>query len=184
MENASLQKAEHSAGESTAEKLGDKPNLIGSFFECLGSLCGFLLLVLIALQFAIVIGRYVFSINYLWVQELALYAHAAIFMLAAPWALLKNRHVRIDVISSHLTEKSNSVIEIIGHGLLLFPLMAAIGYYSFPYILQSWEILEGSKEVSGLPGLFVLKSLIALFAVLMIVAGAVRLGGAMRQVRK
>ncbi|MGI9365578.1 MAG: TRAP transporter small permease subunit [Rhizobiaceae bacterium] len=172
------------ADERSGEKSGKKPNLIGSLLERLGRFCGFLLLVLVALQFAIVVARYVFSINYLWVQELTLYVHATIFMLAAPWALLKNRHVRIDVISSNLGRTSNSVIEIVGHCILLFPLMALIGSFSLPYILQSWSILEGSAEVSGLPGLFVLKSLIALFALLMIVAGAACLGFAIRPVRK
>ena len=157
---------------------------IDRLLDHVGKLCGVLLLALVALQFVIVLGRYVFAINYLWMQELAIYVHAAIFLLATPWALLKNRHVRIDVVSEHLNNRVNSVIEILGHGLLLFPLMATILYFSVPYILQSWTILEGSAEVSGLPGLFLLKSLIALFALLMMAAGWARIMVALRQVRK
>ena len=58
---------------------------------------------------------------------------------------------------------------------LLVPMMLAIGWASLPYVGQSWAILEGSAEVSGLPAIFLLKTLLPVFAVLMLVAGCVRL---------
>ena len=137
--------------------------------------CGRLLLVLVAVQFAIVLARYLLAVNFLWFQELAIYFHATIFMLAAAWALLCNKHVRIDVISSHLAETGRRRVELWGTLFLLIPMMLAIIVTSVPYVLQSWSILEGSTEVSGLPGLFLLKSVLPVFALLMLIAGVMRL---------
>ena len=68
---------------------------IGTFSETLisrtGRMCGWMLLILVFVQFAVVILRYLFGINYLWAQELALALHASIFMLAAGWSLLANQ---------------------------------------------------------------------------------------------
>ena len=137
--------------------------------------CGRLLLVLVAVQFAIVLARYLLAVNFLWFQELAIYLHAAIFMLAAAWALLCNKHVRIDVISSHLAETGRRRVEFWGTLFLLITMMLAIIVTSVPYVVQSWSILEGSTEVSGLPGLFLLKSVLPVFALLMLIAGVMRL---------
>jgi TRAP-type mannitol/chloroaromatic compound transport system permease small subunit len=43
----------------------------------------------------------------------------------------------------------------------------AVGLLSVPYVARSWAILEGSRETSGLPFVYLLKTLIPLFAVLL-----------------
>ncbi len=143
--------------------------------SALAYLCGRLLLVLVAVQFAIVLARYLFAVNYLWLQELVIYLHASIFMLAAAWGLVCNKHVRIDVIWGRLTVSGKKRIEWLGSGLLLLPMMAVIFVTSLPYVRQSWSIAEGSTEVSGLPGLFLLKTLLPVFAILMVLAGLSRM---------
>ncbi len=42
---------------------------------------------------------------------------------------------------------------------------------SFPYVLQSWLGLEASREAGGLPGLFLLKTVILLFCGLILLQG-------------
>jgi len=141
----------------------------------LAHLCGRLLLVLVVIQFAIVLARYVFAINFLWLQELAVYLNASIFMLAAAWGLICNKHVRIDVFWGRLAAKGKRRVEQIGTLIFLLPMMAAILIASVPYVSQSWAIWEGSTEISGLPGLFLLKTLLPVFAALLFLAGLVRL---------
>ncbi|NKB51881.1 MAG: TRAP transporter small permease subunit [Rhizobiaceae bacterium] len=137
----------------------------------LAYLCGRLLLLVVTVQFAIVLARYLFAANYLWLQELVIYLHASIFMFAAAWGLACNKHVRIDVIWGRLSTPGKRRIEWFGTGLLLLPMMATIFVTSLPYVQQSWLIAEGSPEVSGLPGLFLLKTLLPVFAILMVLAG-------------
>ena len=138
----------------------------------LGRLCGWLLLLLVAVQLAIVLARYLFAVNFLWLQELALYLHASVFMLAAAWSLTRDKHVRIDIFRGG--EAARRRLDRTGTLLMLVPMMGVIGVVSLPYVGQSWSILEGSAEVSGLPGLFLLKSLLPIFTVLMLLAGISR----------
>ena len=46
------------------------------------------------IQFGIVIGRYIFGVNSIWLQESVLYLHASLFMLSAGYTLLVDKHVR------------------------------------------------------------------------------------------
>jgi TRAP-type mannitol/chloroaromatic compound transport system permease small subunit len=45
--------------------------------------------------------------------------------------------------------------------------MVMIGVLSLPYVARSWAIFEGSRETSGLPFVYLLKTLIPLFALLL-----------------
>ena len=45
--------------------------------------------------------------------------------------------------------------------------MAVIIYFALPYVARSWSMLERSRETSGLPFVYLLKTLIPLFALLM-----------------
>ena len=49
----------------------------------------------------------------------------------------------------------------------VLPFALAVMVLSVPYVARSWAILEGSRETSGLPALFLLKTLIPLFALLL-----------------
>ncbi len=161
-----------------ASNSAEDNNFSGSRLENLLSgismFCGWLLVVITVLQFGIVLARYLFAVNYLWLQELALYGHAALFMLASAWTLMRDRHVRIDVFSERWRDDRRRRVDRIGILVLLIPMMLVIGVSSFSYVAQSWSVLEGSAEISGLPGLFMMKSLIPVFALLMLVAGLLR----------
>jgi TRAP-type mannitol/chloroaromatic compound transport system permease small subunit len=50
--------------------------------------------------------------------------------------------------------------------------MAVLLWLSWPYAARSWAVLERSQEASGLPLVFLLKTLIPLFAALMALQGA------------
>ena len=99
----------------------------------------------------------------------------AIFMLAASWTLLADKHVRIDAFSNRFSARQRSRIEKLGIVFLLFPMMMVILVSSFGYVLESWSIMEGSLEISGLPGRFLVKSLIPVFALLMVLAAVAKL---------
>ena len=141
----------------------------------LGRMCAWLLLGLVILQVLIVFARYLLSINFLWLQELAIYLHAAIFMLAIAWTLMADRHVRLDVFWQRFSASQQGRINRIGTFVMLVPMMGAIFFGSMGYVRQSWSVLEGSQEVSGLPGLFVLKSLLLVMPMLVLVAAIARL---------
>ncbi|WP_264214582.1 TRAP transporter small permease subunit [Leisingera thetidis] len=125
-----------------------------------------LALIMVLAQFAIVVGRYVFGVNSIAAQESVLYMHATLFMLAAGYTLLVDKHVRVDVFFASLSPRSQRRIDIFGHLVLLLPAMAALLYWSWPSVRNSWAIFEGPIAVGGLEAVFLLKSLIPAFCVL------------------
>jgi len=118
-----------------------------------------------------VVMRYAFGTGSIWLSESIVYAHAARFMLAAAWTLRENGHVRVDVFYADASPRRKALIDLLGSVLLLLPFMLLLLFFAIPYVARSWAILESSRETSGIPGVFVLKTLIPLFAVLMALQG-------------
>ncbi len=130
-----------------------------------------LALAIVLLQFAIVVARYLFGAGSIWASETVIYAHATLFMLAAAWTLALGGHVRVDVFYAQASRRRKALIDLLGSLLLLLPFTLVLFFFSAPYAARSWAILERSHETSGLPLVFVLKTLIPAFAVLMALQG-------------
>jgi TRAP-type mannitol/chloroaromatic compound transport system permease small subunit len=82
--------------------------------------------------------------------EMQWYLNSAVFMLVAAWALKRNDHVRIDVISGKLSSRAQAWIDIVGSLLMLLPAALIIGWYSWPSLVNSYEIGEYSSDPGGL----------------------------------
>lgn len=127
-----------------------------------------LALIMVLVQFCIVIGRYVFGFNSIAAQESVLYMHATLFMLGAGFTLLVDKHVRVDVVYAKVSDLTQRRIDLFGHLFLLIPSMTALLYWSWPSVRNSWKILEGPISVGGIEAVFLLKSLIPAFCVLIL----------------
>jgi TRAP-type mannitol/chloroaromatic compound transport system permease small subunit len=96
------------------------------------------------------VARYAFSMaSNAWL-ELQWYLNSAVFLLIAGYALKLNEHVRIDVIASHLSARKQAWIDIFGGLFMLLPAMTMIAWYSWPSLVNSWEIQEYSSDAGGL----------------------------------
>ena len=137
---------------------------LGKFFSW--SLLGMVLLTCI-----IVILRYVFNLGFIWMQELVRYLYASVFMVCAAYTLAKDEHVRVDIFYSKLKSKDKTLVNIIGSLIFLIPVCVCILYYSFTYVINSWVQFEGSLEERGLHAVYLLKSLIWIFAVMLMAQG-------------
>lgn len=137
----------------------------------IGRAAAWLALVIVLLQFALVVARYVFGVGSIWLTETVIYAHATLFMLAAAWTLRAGGHVRVDVFYAEAAPRTRALIDLGGALLLLLPFMLVLIWLSVPYAARSWAVLERSQESSGLPIVFLLKTLIPVFAVLMALQG-------------
>ena len=119
--------------------------------------------------------RYIFNINFIFMQELVMYLHAFIFLFGVSICLKENSHVRIDVFSNKLDSKVKKYIEILGTVFLIIPFCLFVLYESTPIIMRSWEMLESSGEPGGLPFIYILKSAIYVFASLLLIQALGRL---------
>ena len=147
--------------------------LLAAVTRAAGRAVMWLILLMALVQFAVVILRYVFGISFLAMQESITYMHGAIFLIAGGYTLLTDDHVRVDIFYRGASEKKKALINFIGSYLFLFPVCLLILWAGSPYVAQSWGVHEGSTEQSGIQAIFLLKSLIPIFAVLMAMAGFV-----------
>ena len=94
--------------------------------------------------------RYAFDISSNAWLEAQWYLFAVVVMLGASYTLQKNEHVRVDVFFMQLSPKAQAWVDIIGGVLFLLPACAVIGYYSWPFFLESWVRNEISSNAGGL----------------------------------
>ena len=137
----------------------------------IGRAVAWLALAVVLLQFALVVARYLFGLGSIWLTETVIYGHATLFMLAAAWTLRAGGHVRVDVFYAEASPRAKAIIDLVGSLLLLLPFAAVLVWLSVPYAVRSWAILERSQETSGLPLVYLLKTPIPLFALLMALQG-------------
>ena len=134
--------------------------------------CFYMMFILVIINIFL---RYVFNINFIFMQELVMYMHAFVFLFGISICLKDDKHVRIDVISNKLDVKIKRVIDKIGLVLLIVPFCIFVIYESSPMILSSWNMMEGSSEPGGLPFIYLLKTSIYIFALLILLQALKRL---------
>ena len=82
--------------------------------------------------------------------EIQWYLFSAIFLLCAAYTLLKNEHIRIDVIAGRFSRRTQTWIDIFGTVFFLLPMVALILYESVPWFLRAWHSGEVSPSAGGL----------------------------------
>jgi len=137
----------------------------------IGRAVAWLALAIVLLEFALVVARYVLALGSIWLSETVIYMHGMLFMLAAAWTLRVGGHVRVDVFYAEASARAQAIVDLIGSLILLLPFALVLVWLSVPYAARSWAILERSQEASGLPLVFVLKTVIPVFALLMALQG-------------
>jgi TRAP-type mannitol/chloroaromatic compound transport system permease small subunit len=110
--------------------------------------------------FAVVVLRYGFDLGFPWLQELYVWQHAVVFMAGAGYTLLHRGHVNVDVMYGRLGPRGQAWIDILGTLIFLFPWLAVLAWTSAPFVLESWRIREASGTADGMPGLYLLKSML------------------------
>ncbi len=128
-------------------------------------------LFIVLMQFLVVVLRYAFGFGSIWLSESIMYGHATLFVLAAAWTLREGGHVRVDVFYADASPRTKAWIDLAGSLCLLLPFMLVLAWFALPYVGRSWALLERSRETSGIPAVFLLKTLIPLFALLMALQG-------------
>lgn len=124
-------------------------------------------LLMVLVQVLVVVLRYVFAIGFIPLQESIWFLNGLVFLLGAGFTLQQNGHVRVDIFYRDRDLRSKAWINLAGCVLFLLPFCIFTFTLSLPYVASSWSVFESSREVGGLPGIFLLKSVILIFAVLL-----------------
>ena len=153
---------------------------IDSFSYGLGEITKWLLPILVLVVAFTVFALSIFGQSWTKLFESAEYLHATVIMLGAAATLLAGQHVRVDIFQSRMSAKSRALADFIGYYALLVPVCLIILWNSQSFISFSWRIFEASSEADGIRGEFLLKTLIPIFAIMMILQGlAIALRAAM-----
>lgn len=106
--------------------------------------------------------------GFIWLQELYIWSHALAFMLGAGYAALADRHVRVDIFYARASERRKAWLDLIGAFVFAFPWFLLLLWLATPYVADSWMLREGSQQVGGIPALYLLKTALLAFAILML----------------
>lgn len=144
---------------------------INGFNRSIGQIFSWLSLAMVLVCFAVVVERYVFSSTRLWMQDLYVWLNGAMFTAVAAFALYRNEHVRVDIFYRPASPRRKAIADLVGVCVFLLPFLYVTYSVALPFVTRSWKLFEGSANVGGMPGLFILKTFLLIFAVTMALQG-------------
>ena len=123
---------------------------IDALNERVGRTVFWLVLVMALVSAANALARYLFNLSSNAWLELQWYLFAAVFLIGAGYTLLHNEHIRIDVVSSHLSARARAWIDIFGTLVFLLPVSFFVVWLSWPVFMNAWTSQEISSNAGGL----------------------------------
>ncbi len=123
---------------------------IDGFSEFIGRWVAWLVLAAVLISATNAVVRKAFDIGSNAFLELQWYLFAAVFLLASGYTMLRQEHVRIDVISGRFSKRTQIWIDIIGICLFLFPFIFMIIKLSMPLVINAYVTKEVSSNAGGL----------------------------------
>jgi TRAP-type mannitol/chloroaromatic compound transport system permease small subunit len=124
---------------------------IDQFNSRLGRMLSWLIVAAVVVSSVNAIVRKVFDTSSNSYLELQWVLFSIVFLCCAPWTLLLNEHIRIDIINNRFPLKVRSWIDLIGHTLFLMPFALILLYYGVPFFVRSYKLNEQSFSAGGLP---------------------------------
>ncbi len=104
--------------------------------------------------------RYLFKSGSVAIQELEWHLFGFVFLIGAAYTFYEDEHVRIDIFYSRMSTTSKAWVNLFGTTLFCLPMCIVIIWTSLPFVISSWQVLEGSPDPGGLPARYILKSAI------------------------
>jgi TRAP-type mannitol/chloroaromatic compound transport system permease small subunit len=114
---------------------------------------------LVAVMATNVLLRYLFSTGSVWAQELEWHLLVPICLIGMAYALNQADHVRVDILFARYPERAKHLIDAIGH-LAFVVISIVIVWLSWRYVIQSWNLREGSANPGGIDHRYLLKAFI------------------------
>jgi len=124
--------------------------IIDAINRRVGTWFALLVLVAVLVSSGNAIVRKIFDLSSNAWLELQWVLFSAVFLLCAPWTLLSNEHVRIDIVNGMLPGRARNAIDLIGHVFFLLPLTIIMIVTSIPFFLRSIRLNEQSFSSGGL----------------------------------
>jgi len=137
-------------GDNEVTALLRLSRLIDALNEGIGKLVMWFVLAAVLISAGNAIMRKAFDISSNAFLEIQWYLFAAVFLLGSGYVFLRNAHVRIDFISTKLSKRTNTIIDIFGIVLFAIPLSLILVSLSWPVFERAWVSGEMSQNAGGL----------------------------------
>ena len=118
--------------------------------ERIGLTVSWLVLAAVLISAANAIVRKTFNVSSNSFLEIQWYLFSVVFLFCAGYTLLRNQHVRIDVIAGRLSPQAQAWIDILGTIFFLMPMALTIMWLSWPVFVQAYVRHEVSTNAGGL----------------------------------
>lgn len=139
--------------------------LINLINRVIGNVFMWLSVTIVLVCFWVVVERYIFSTTRLWMQDLYPWMNGVMFTAVAGYALYRNDHVRVDIFYRPASVLRKAWLDLLGVCIFLMPFAWVVWTYCFTFVSRSIGLMEASANPGGMQGLWVLKSFILVFAV-------------------
>ncbi len=123
---------------------------IDQFSEWIGRWIAWLVLGAVLISAANAVVRKAFNVGSNAFLEIQWYLFAAVFLLAAGYTLMRQEHVKIDVLSGRLSKRAQIWMDIVGICLFLFPFIFMIIKLAMPLVINAYVTQEVSSNAGGL----------------------------------
>ena len=158
--------------------------LIDQVSGAIGRFVSWFILMMMLITALVVVMRYFLNLGSIPLQETIVYLHGAVIMLSIGYTLKVNGHVRVDVVHRTLTQRQRHCVELLGWIFFLIPVSLFLFLTSLPYVAFSWAVFESAGAPGGLPGVFLLKTVIPIMAALLFLQGLSQGSKALRALRQ
>jgi TRAP-type mannitol/chloroaromatic compound transport system permease small subunit len=115
--------------------------------------------------------RYVLNSPTVWAFDMMIQMYGALFLMAGPYALAQDTHVRADVLYRLFTKKWQARLDFLLYLLFFFPGILALFWYGWEIASDSWRYQEVSWNSPARIQIYFFKTLIPLAGGLMLLQG-------------
>ena len=170
----------------SVEETGSLSASLDRFNTAIGRAVSWLTLLMVIVTFLIVVLRYVFAANFIWLQESLIWMHAVVLMVGAAYTLQQDAHVRVDIFYRDMSESRRAWVNAFGVICFLFPLCIFFVVESWDYVSAAWSVREVSRNTGGLPfpAIPLLKSVLLLLPLTLGLQGVSLLLNSLRRIRR
>lgn len=162
------------ATPAPAEKIALPHNRLSYWLDralvAIGELSAWLWLLCLLVVLTNVFSRFVLARGSIALEELSWHLFGAAVLLSLAYAVVRDDHVRVDVLSEKFTQRSRTIIELLGIVFLALPIVVLMVDALIPFAYQAFIYNERSQAPSGLPHRFIFKSVLPLGLTLLALA--------------
>ena len=150
-----------------AAALRELARKIDAFQDRLGRGVSWIMLLMVLVVFTDVIMRYAFRKSWVFTQELEWHLFGLVYLLGAGYTMLYDEHVRVDIVYSRWPPRKRAWFDFVLYFVFFYPSAIMVMSTAWPFVRDSYRVLEGSPDPGGVPFRFLLKSVIIVgFAIL------------------